>query len=147
ASGTVEVIERAFSVQLAYFDFAGGRVIAPVNEPSVPVGYANVVHAIYGLDTVPRLHPNLSRSPSRPSVGSGPGGGYTPSELRSAYDFGPLLASANGSGQTVALVEFDSFQPSDVAQYAAQFGLGATAVSSVVVDGGPPGIGDGALEA
>jgi Pro-kumamolisin, activation domain/Bacterial Ig-like domain (group 1)/Fibronectin type III domain len=53
----------------------------------------------------------------------------------------PAWQGADGTGQTVGLVEFDTFQTSDVSDYIALLGLPAAAinnVSSVHVNGGAP---------
>lgn len=51
-------------------------------------------------------------------------GGYSPSQLEAAYDFGPLTAQGiNGSGQTIALIEFDKFNLSDIQQFDADNNL------------------------
>jgi subtilase family serine protease len=146
-TATVETVQRAFQVQLGEFLLDGKSVFAPLNEPSVPQGYATLVHAIYGLDNVPRFHPELTRSAARPAVGNGPAGGYTPGQLRTAYDANTLLNAANGSGQTVAVVEFDNYNAADVAAYASGYGLGVPSIRNVSIDGGPSGMGSGALEA
>lgn len=43
------------------------------------------------------------------------GQGYTPAQIQTAYGIQPLLSSGlNGAGQTIALVELDSFDPTDI---------------------------------
>ncbi|HLK10841.1 MAG TPA: protease pro-enzyme activation domain-containing protein [Candidatus Binatia bacterium] len=64
--------------------------------------------------------------------------GYSPLVRSRAAGTRPAVA-ASGAGQTVALVEFDTFDPSDVADYAALLGLPASQLdnlSQVHVGGG-----------
>ncbi len=67
--------------------------------------------------------------------GSGPGGGFTPSNIQTAYGISTLLANGdNGAGQTIALIDaYDNpdfvsssnanFSTSDLAVFDAQYGL------------------------
>jgi kumamolisin len=44
--------------------------------------------------------------------------GYNPAQIEAAYDFGPLLnQNIDGTGQTIALVELDTFNPADLQQF------------------------------
>lgn len=154
ASGTIGQIENAFDVQIDDFTYRGRTVYAPVGEPSVPSALTGDIAGIGGLDDVAVL----SHGPIRPvgprpgevqpAVGSGPSGGFIPSDLRVAYDLNPLIdgMGANGSGQTIALVEFDTFVPSDVSTYLSAFGLGGPNWQVVPVDGGVAAPGGGSIE-
>jgi subtilase family serine protease len=70
--------------------------------------------------------------------------GYTADEIAGAYNFtGFYQAGDQGAGQTIALAEFDAYQPSDIAAYQACYGT-STSVTPINVDGGPaPYPGDG----
>ncbi len=60
-------------------------------------------------------------------------------DLAQAYGFGDLyLAGDFGQGATVALVEFSSFIPGDIAAFAGCYGI-TPHVNEVAVDGGPGG--------
>ncbi len=67
-----------------------------------------------------------------PNAGSGPGNSYIGNDFRSAYLPGVALT---GSGQTVALVQFDGYDASDIAAYEARAGLPSVTLSNVFVDG------------
>jgi hypothetical protein len=64
-----------------------------------------------------------------PKCGDGPGGGYSPSDLRAAYR---LPSVADGSGQTVAIVDAfdDPSAESDMNSYRAYYGISACTTES-----------------
>ena len=148
ASGSVATIERAFQTTLASYQVNGRTVYAPTTEPSVPDSLTGMIVNIAGLDNVGvYTHaPIIQNSAAGPHAGSGPGGGYTPSELRTAYDMNSLISSANGAGQTVAIFELDGYKPSDVNTYLSNYGLGSAKYSNVLVDGATNTAGAGAIE-
>jgi kumamolisin len=82
-----------------------------------------------------------------PRAGQQAVNGFTPAQLRSAYDTTPL---GTGAGKTVALWEFDGFQASNITSYDNQFGINATAPQTVSVDNAnfnaQPGQGEGEVE-
>lgn len=142
-------IEKAFGVKLHHYNLPSeGRVFyAPDTEPSVPAGLA--VLDISGLDNYRRAHPHLLRhSPetslsapvpngasklqSRAFNGSGPGGSYMGDDFRNAYVPGTTL---NGSGQTVALVQFDGYFASDIVAYENLVGRTNIPLQNVLLDG------------
>lgn len=148
ASGSVANIEHAFSVTLADYVVAGRTVYAPTSEPSVPPGLAGMILNISGLDNVTHYHRLGSRQAAQvehPHQGSN--SGYTPDEIRTAYDMKPLLShGANGSGQTVALLELDSYNSADINTYLNHYNLGSPKYSSVLLDGATNNPGSGAIE-
>jgi hypothetical protein len=158
-SGTVAEVQRAFSVTEARVRLPGGRVaFANDRAPRLAGRIAGSVQAILGLDDLARPQP-LGLARARPgarrapaarahAVGSGPApcadaasvsanvGGYTADEIAGAYGIGGYYPSDEGAGQTVALVEFEADDPTDIATYQRCYGTGAP-VTSVDVDGGP----------
>lgn len=126
-SATVQTIERLFSVRLlSYRDAAGRRFYAPVGEPKVPAAFKPAVQAATGLDTRPRLVPH-----------DVPFGGLTPSVAATAYDVAALHAAGiSGQGQTIAVISFSAFAPSDPAAYAHRYAITGPAPRVVAVDGG-----------
>jgi hypothetical protein len=119
---------------------------APDAEPSVDLDIP-VLH-VSGLDNYLLPKPKL-RDASRggnggvpqTSTGSGPYGTYLGNDFRAAYAPGVTL---NGSGQSVALVEFDTYYTNDILNYESLAGLTPVAITNVIVDGfsGPPGADD-----
>jgi kumamolisin len=148
ASGSVATVERAFQTSIANYSVHGRSAYAPTVEPSVPDALSGMIVNIGGLDNVgvythaPIVQPRATS----PRAGSGPGGGYTPSELRTAYDMNSLISSADGTGQTVAIFELDGYKTTDVNAYLSNYSLGSAKYSNVLVDGATNTAGAGAIE-
>jgi hypothetical protein len=131
--------------------------------PRLAAGIARSVQAVLGLDDVARQQPQEQIAPRAAghraagarapaarahAIGSGPApcaaavsvsttmGGYTADQIASAYGIGSYYPSDEGAGQTVALVEFEAYDPNDIATYEQCYGT-STPVDSVNVDGGP----------
>jgi uncharacterized repeat protein (TIGR01451 family) len=145
-SGNVSDIQNAFHVTLrTYAHPTEARdFFAPDVEPSVPATLS--IQDISGLDSYRRPHPKLKFKPPvqssgvtvnaasgvTPNVGSGPSGNYIGNDFRTAYVRGTSL---NGSGQTVALVQFDGYLASDITAYAALAGRTNIPLQNVLIDG------------
>ena len=142
--GAVPAIEQALNVTLrTYHHPTEARLFyAPDKEPSVALAIP-IAH-ISGLDNYWTRRPNLvqqsavSHRNSRPNGGSGWSGSYAGGDFRAAYAPGVTLT---GSGQCVALVEYDSYFTSDIANYESQNALPNIPLVNIPVDGGigPPG--------
>ncbi|MEO8973009.1 MAG: protease pro-enzyme activation domain-containing protein [Ktedonobacteraceae bacterium] len=147
ASASAATVERAFGITIADYMLNGRSVYAPTSEPSVPSNLASLMLNIGGLDNVARYRPQgLSQAIQARMPALGPGGGYTPGELRTAYDMNSLISSTSGTGQTVAIFELDGYLPSDVNTYLSQYSLGSAKYSNVLVDGATNTAGAGAIE-
>ena len=148
--GGVTDVERTFGVRLRTYrhpteprDF-----YAPDTEPSFNTGLP-ILH-VGGLDNFSLPHPNSRTQPvsqqsgAIPNAGSGPGSTYMGGDFRAAYVPGVALT---GSGQNVALLQFDGYVSNDIAAYISQANLTGYAISltNVPVNGGVavPGGGDG----
>ena len=146
--GTSAQVEAAFAVKLLKYRSPAGLVFhAPDSEPMVPPILAGKVQAIVGLDTAAVAHPHLIKRPSGPFIphgGSGPGGGYSPSDIKTAYNLNSV--SENGAGQTLALYELDGYTVSNITAYENQFGLTHTPLQNVLIDGFNGSAGSGADE-
>jgi uncharacterized repeat protein (TIGR01451 family) len=139
-AGAAADIEKAFQVKLRVYQHPteNRTFFAPDVEPSVPAGLA--VLDIGGLNNFARPHPKLVHIPKdfthpdalTAKLGSGPSGTYLGYDLRDAYAPGVALT---GTGQTVALVEFDGYLASDIASYDAQAGLPPIPIQNVLLDG------------
>jgi uncharacterized repeat protein (TIGR01451 family) len=139
-TGAAGDIEKAFQVILRVYQHPteNRTFFAPDVEPSVPAGLA--VLDISGLNNYGRPHPHFVRKPIdfarmdgvRPGLGSGPAGTYLGYDFRDAYAPGVTL---DGTGQTVALVEFDGYLASDIAIYDAQGNLPRVPLQNVLLDG------------
>ena len=68
---------------------------------------------------------------------SGAGEAYTADLVAGMYGLGGYYPADEGAGQTVALVELEAFQQTDVTTYQSCYGLPTTAPTVINVDGGP----------
>ena len=135
-SGKVSDVEKAFHVTMhTYRHPTENRdFFAPDTEPSVPS--ALPVQDISGLDNYNRPHPKFTARPlnAAPKAlsGSGPAGLYMGNDFRNAYVPGtPLI----GSGQTIALVQFDGYLASDISEYENLTGRTNIPLQNVLIDG------------
>ena len=146
-TGTAANIEKTFNVALHVYRHPTENrdFFAPDVDPSVPSGLS--IQDISGLDNYRRPHPQYKIKPSIPAAnlaglstapapnattGSGPGGNYVGNDFRNAYVPGTTL---NGSGQTVALVQFDGYLTGDINQYESLFGRTNIPLQNVLIDG------------
>ena len=149
-SGSVANIERAFHVTLHTYrhprearDFYAPDVEASMDlaVPILQVGGLNNFSLPQSSLKVEAITPGTAAAPSS---GSGPGNTYMGNDFRAAYVPG---VSLNGSGQSVALVQFAGYVSNDIAAYLARAGLTNYPVSltNVPVNGGVsiPGPGNG----
>jgi subtilase family serine protease len=139
AQGTVARLDAFFSVEIdAYRDAEGTITYAPSVAPKLPAAFGGAVGGVLGLDTRPALHTGARLTPARPAL-SGEAG-LTPTDLEGAYDLGPLYSGGlDGSGQTIALAEIDSFRQSDVQSYDQTFNISASQPQVIKVGKGPKG--------
>jgi kumamolisin len=128
-SGTAAVIESAFGLHLHNYQAPDNRKFyAPDNGPQVSNSIASLIVGVIGLDNAAVWHTH-SRFVSAEGfsqispyqIGTGPGGGLTPSDIQKAYNLTGV--SANGSGQMLGLFELDGYNASDVNQYVSYYKL------------------------
>src|ERR1041384_3611814 len=141
--GSVSNIENAFGVTLnTYRHPAEPRdFFAPDFEPSVPKTVP--VADLWGLSDFGRPRPMSHRmAPPKGTPlnfnGSGPIGSYRGADFRNAYATG---SSLTGSGQVVAVAEFDGYYESDITKYEAQCGYANVPLQNILLNGvsGTPG--------
>ncbi len=138
ASGTAAQVEKAFNVSIGTYKTSTQSFIANSAAPSLPAGIASVVSGVAGLNTE-ALHTHYAHaSKEQPNVTAHAGTTLTPTLAREGYNLTTDIStdSYNGSGKTIALVEFSSYSASDVAKYNSTYSLGVTAASVVKEDGG-----------
>ena len=110
--GSVGDVNKLLGVRLEDWTTADGeRFHRPNAEPVIPAKVGAQVATILGLDTEPVLKPAFGGI-----LASGvPAGGLVPKTVARAYEIEPLHdAGFRGEGQTVAIVSFDTYTPSDV---------------------------------
>ncbi|MGO9529165.1 MAG: protease pro-enzyme activation domain-containing protein [Verrucomicrobiia bacterium] len=145
--GAVADIERALQVTLSEYQHPqeARTFYAPDAEPSLDLAVP-VLH-IAGLDNFSLPHPNLRVGPAAPAAHVVPqagseGGEYIGNDFRAAYVPGSPLT---GTGQSVALLEYDGYFASDITHYETLAKLPAVTLTNILINGGPitPGPGDG----
>ena len=135
--GPVSRMERAFRTELHGYEAASHRFRARSGVLHLPQELMGIVESVLGLDTRPVARPLLVQRPA-----SADQQGILPNRFASLYDF---PAGADGSGQTIALIELGGgYLDSDVASAFAAMGLKPPVVDAVPVDGANEPTGGGA---
>jgi hypothetical protein len=146
-SGRAADVERAFHITLRTYrhPVEAREFYAPDKEPTVAASLP--VLDISGLSDYakmrPMLHVSASAGAGASAGGSGPVGTYLGLDFRNAYVPGTTL---DGSGQMVGLVEFDGYDPADIAAYEARAGLPNVPVLNIQLDGFDGSAGAGEAE-
>jgi len=134
--------EHAFGLHINNYRRSDGTTFfAPDADPTIPATLAGKILAVGGLDNFPRYRSHLRRYPNAAAeaAGSGPIGGLTPAEVKTAYNLDSIPST--GAGQTIALFEVYDYSPSDIAAFEAEFGLPSVPLQNIFVDeasGTPP---------
>jgi kumamolisin len=127
------------------------RFYATNVDPRLPANLAPMVQAIFGLDDYPTLrpmHPPIRSGGANAQGRAAPDlaasapvpGAYTPGNIVTAYNLQPLYNQGrNGSGQTIGVIGCDAYNPSDIQQFDALFGLPQRTINAFPVDGGADG--------
>ena len=132
--GTAGDIERVFHVKLSYYRHPteARAFLAPDREPSVDLAMP-LLH-VTGLDDFVRPYARVERQKAIRTTGSGPGGQFLGSDLRTAYYAGRL----DGAGQSLGLMELEGYNLADVQTYFSRFGPPLTTnVVGIATDGAP----------
>lgn len=161
-AGPAGMVEAAFGLHLLRYQGADGRLFhAPDAVPAVPADIAARLTGVVGLDdaqvwhthnrrlapdplAAPSLAPALTPYVLPSQIGSGPGGGLTPSDIKTAYNLNDTTLT--GGGQTLGLFELDGYTPSDITTYEDTFGLPHVPLQNVLVDGYSGAAGADAVE-
>jgi len=154
-SGSVADVERVFHLAMRTYRHPteNRTFFGPDRVPSLNLSVP-ILH-ISGLDNYAFKRPKIvkeeamkrsanitGRAKIPNQTGSGPNEDYMGNDFRAAYIPGVSLA---GSGQTVGLLEFDTYYPGDVSYYESLNGL-SVPLTIVPVDGGVSSPGDGNAE-
>ncbi len=139
-TGAVSDVERAFGITLKNYQHPteSRLFFSPDTEPSVPMGLP--VQDISGLSSYFQPHSFIkpssktAQSPAGKSFvgGSAPDGSFIGYDFRKAYVPGTTLT---GTGQKIALVQFDGYFPSDIAAYEQLAGLPTLSITNILLDG------------
>jgi subtilase family serine protease len=131
---TVDKINRAFQVRISnYRHPSEGRIFYSADREPAPAGLSVPLLQITGMSNYVLPRPMLQRGLATNSTGSGPSGQYLPTDIRAAYyGKGPLT----GAGQTIGILSFDGYKPSDVQLYYSKTGMSSRVpIKNVLVDG------------
>ncbi|HEY3333403.1 MAG TPA: protease pro-enzyme activation domain-containing protein [Capsulimonadaceae bacterium] len=157
-SGSASALQSALSVTLNNYTTPQGRAyMAPTSDPVVPATIASRVVGVIGLETFNKFKPHYVKRDNPLTsfdfvthAGTGVRGDLTPSDVRTAYN---LVSTTNrGDGQTVASIQLDGYNKSDIDAYynyfAAQLGTKQVPITNILLDSatGAPGAGDGQVE-
>jgi kumamolisin len=148
-AGPAADVEAAFATRLVSYRLGDAAFRATSSTPTLPADVAAGVSAVDGLDTSPLYRPMATTPPPLQVVsrcsGTSSGtqssnfpGAYEPSALAasSAYDYQSLMsADHEGQGNTLALVEFSSYDASPVATYQSCYSTHVP-ITDVAVNGG-----------
>ena len=145
-SGTAAALEAAFGVRFNLYLEADGRISYAADQPAaLPAEIAGKVSAVLGLSSTNHFVPMLKWAPAGARFsGSGPGGAFSASDLRTLYNVPPQPFP--GVGQTLAVFEQGGYAPSDVTTYLMRNKLPAVRVKPRLVDGYGGGIDDANVE-
>ncbi|MFI5252251.1 MAG: protease pro-enzyme activation domain-containing protein [Bacteroidota bacterium] len=131
-AGSVGIINQAFGIHLMRYQRKDGSIFHAADmEPAVPKSIAGRISGILGLDDAVQMQP-LSNG-TKGTSGTGPGGGLSPSDIKTAYNLNGI--TENGTGQMLGLMEFDGYTTSDVTFYEDYFHLTHVPLENVLVDG------------
>jgi hypothetical protein len=137
--GTRAQAERAFAVSIDDYQLGERKFHANSAEPSIPSSLETVVRSVTGLSNLAEPHPAASPSPSNTtSFGVAYNGVLTPVDTFGG-NTGGLPPGLNGSGQTIALIEFDNYNAPDLISTLIASGLPtnlSNQVSTINVNGG-----------
>jgi hypothetical protein len=144
-SGPAGNIEQAFQVRMQLYQHPteNRTFYAPDVEPTIEPGLP--VLGVVGLSTYSLPHPMLKKALPNARVqsqttGSGQGGEFLGSDMRTAYGGGTSL---NGAGQVVGLIELGPYRLGDVTSYFTTLGqpLNVPIVNVLVGVNGVCGVG------
>lgn len=150
-NGAVADIEKTLHVTMRVYQHPteARTFYAPDSEPSLDL--AIPISHIGGLDNYARPRPHSEIMPANApkplgaNTGSGVEGFYVGRDFRAAY--APSV-SQYGSGQKVALLQFDGYEASDISLFESYAGEPNVPLTTVLLDGydGTPASTDGQLE-
>ncbi len=149
-SGTVADIERVFHVTLRNYrhPYENRTFFSADTTPSldldVPLLHVSGLNNFSVLKSQIAFKSILGKALNLPhQTGSGPDGTYMGSDFRDAYLPG---VSLTGTGQTLGLLEFDTYYPNDITTYENLAGLPDLTPTIVPVEGGVSSPGSGNVE-
>ena len=134
-AGTAGQFARLFETRFARFTTAEhGDGQVTLIAPHMPAALAGRVEGVIGLTSGGHYGLMIRRKPAgEPDVGTGLGGGYAPTDIRTAYDIPAQTSSAKT--EILGLFEQGGYFKSDISKYEQQYKLPAVAIKSRSVNG------------
>jgi len=147
-TGTASSLQAAFGITFhTYRKSSGDTYYAADRAPSLPAAIAGKVSGVIGLSSYSHYKPLLRRltQGAHPNLsGTGPGNGFSASDLRSIYNIKPQCCGK--INQQIALFEQGGFAESDVTAYRKEMKIPNVPVTARSVDGSSLAIGDPSVE-
>ena len=146
-SAPASQLGRALAVGFKYYARKDGSVFASATgKPRIQAATAARLLGVVGLSKATQFAPLVQRRPAlaAPQAGTGVGGGYTPADLRTAYN--TPLPDLHYSKENVAVFEQGGFYKSDLAVFAKKNGITAPPVVVRSVDNYGGGVDDPNVE-
>ncbi|MGC2228747.1 MAG: protease pro-enzyme activation domain-containing protein [Candidatus Sulfotelmatobacter sp.] len=142
-SGTAAQIQSAFKTEIHRYNVNGQTHIADSTPAEVPAALSGVVTGVRGLND---YHPKPmyvrpvhgGRNAPHPSfTAPDEGTGYflAPGDIATIYDLNTLYASADGTGQKLAIIGETDIYLADIADFRSDFGLNAITGCSTDANG------------
>ncbi|MFL5658330.1 MAG: protease pro-enzyme activation domain-containing protein [Ktedonobacteraceae bacterium] len=142
--GTVATIERTLNIKLKSFTVDGYTFFMQEGTPTLPQPLGSLVASVVGLDdfALPQFKPPFGLLTHAASLSGncsnyGAKGNLTRNKLAAAYQVNQLYQQGfQGRGMTIGVAEFgDTYNPQDLANYAACVGITTPQVQNIDVDG------------
>jgi len=142
---TVATIERTLNIKLNSYTINGYQFFLQQGEPKLPEPVSSLVSSVIGLDNfaLPQFQPPFgfathdATSLSSDCSKYGAKQTLTRNKLAAAYQLNQLYQQGyQGQGMTIGVAEFgDTYNPQDLANYAACVGIAPPNVQNIDVDG------------
>ena len=137
-AGTAAAMSAAFATELQQYEHPNGTYRGRTGTIHIPAELNQIIVGVFGLDNRPQAQPHIQlfAEAVTTKIANAAAVSYTPVQVAQLYDF-PTGASANGSGECIALIELGGgYQSQDLQTYFQQLNIPMPNVSSVSVDGG-----------
>ena len=127
-SGTVQAINKAFSVELQTFNTGAVSYLGHAGPASVPAALGGIVESVHGLDTRPLAAPMMRQAANGQATTS-----LLPAQVAKLYGF----PTASAAGQTIGILEFGGgYRETDIQEWFTNTAkLPVPVVTSVGIDG------------
>lgn len=142
-TGPASAVQAAFGVSLRQYESPNGEVFrAAVTQPTIPATMRGRISAVTGFDSAAIRYPQFQKRDTSTALvspnagGTGLGGSFVPTDIRTAYNL--TSTGLDGTGQTLAVFELDTYTPKDVLRYERNFFLPVVPLENVLVDPADP---------